>query len=646
MSSRILSLLPSTTEIVGALGLADRLVGVTHECDVCPDEKGMERLIARGVERVTTAHINPHVMSQHAIDDAVKSSLSAGLSLYQLDEEAVRRSKPTVVLTQALCSVCAPAYDEVRQVCQALGAALADDAGGEPAVLSLEPSDLAAVGETFVTIGAAAGAEERGHALKQEFEGKLRALQAITATLARPKVLLLEWLDPPFSGGHWVPEQIQIAGGEPVTSGVGEKSTQLSWDAIEAADPDVVVVACCGFDLARNLEDTRRLLSQDGSEASRRFRSLRAVEQGRLYALDGNRYFARPAPSLAEGAAILARVIHAENPTVVSRLDELAFLPSEGTAWAHVPPFEANSVKRMPTVSPIENLHEQACAAGQTSYLDPATGYRVFTRLGLERRGTCCGCGCRHCPYGHVNVQDKAARIQQPAFLHRRERRSNEAPRHVLFWSGGKDSLLALRAWLRSRTAGGQDAELALDSLVLLTTFDAITRTVAHQEVPISDVERQARALDLDLVGVPLHAGMEYLERVRSGLERVTAEGERIESLVFGDLHLAHIREWREGALSQFGLRLDYPVWQVEQRDLMEDLVASDVPCVVSACPGDPPESSPVPVHVGSRFDHQLADSARRAGWDAFGENGEFHTLAQVWQVPRHRALGIAERSS
>jgi ATP-binding cassette subfamily B (MDR/TAP) protein 1 len=266
----------------------------------------------------------------------------------------------------------------------------------------------------------------------------------------------------------------------------------------------------------------------------------------------------------------------------------------------------------------------------------------VFTRLALEKRASCCGCGCRHCPYGHVNVEDKAARIQQPAFLHRRaQRAAPEQPRHVLFWSGGKDSLLALRAWLRTQSRqGAQSAAHALDSLLLLTTFDATTRIVAHQEVFIGDIQRQAQALDLDLVGVPLHPGMAYLERVQSGLDCVKSEGNRIASLVFGDLHLAHIKEWRDAALSHFG-SLDYPLWQVDQQTLLEELVSSGVPCIVSACPGTPAEPAAAGVEVGRRFDRQLAEAAARAGWDPFGENGEFHTLAEVWRVTASRALGL-----
>jgi len=483
-------------------------------------------------------------------------------------------------------------------------------------------------------------------ALKRAFEQKLDAVRAITAGLAAPRVLLLEWLDPPFNAGHWVPEQIEAAGGDPVTGTRGGKSKQLSWDEVEAADPDVIVVACCGFDLARNARDLATLLlDTSAAEASRRFRALRAVRAGRLYALDGNRYYARPAPSLAEGALVLARVIHAGNPKLVERFEKLGFLPEEGVAWAEatLPGGPANTPpSHSDQATGFGVLHDQACALGQLTYTDPDTGYRVFTRVGLERRGTCCGCGCRHCPYGHANVVDKAARIQEPAFLHRRTRSAQRDPvQHVLFWSGGKDSLLALRTWLRPRLDGSAAQEQALASLTLLTTFDAKTRIVAHQEVNIADVQRQARALDLDLVGVPLHPGMPYLERVEAGLDRITSDGACVESLIFGDLHLDHVKAWRDSALGGLGYRLEYPLWQVSEQVLLDDLAASGVPCVLSACPGKPPEPALAGVEVGRPFDGQLVEAVRRAGWDAFGENGEFHTLAQVWLTSRERALGI-----
>lgn len=654
-SPRVVSLLPSATEIVGALGMSEVLVGVTHECDVCPDPDGMRRLLARGVERVTLSEIQPHAMTQQAIDLAVKNSLSEGLSLYALDEAAFARARPSVVLTQALCSVCAPDYVGVRQFCQRLARELASDSDISPEVVNLEPSTLADVAGTFLTVAEACGVPERGVALKRELERKLDAVRAAVRGASTPRVLLLEWLDPPFNAGHWVPEQIEAAGGMPLATSVASKSKELSWEAIEAADPDVIAVACCGFDLARNRADVEALLA-GAAAGNARFRALRAVRAGRVFALDGNRYYARPAPSLAEGTALLARVLHADNSEIGARLARLwpdgsDGLLAEGTAWARVVPgatsasaasASATSASAAGEPEGFAELHEQACALGQSTYLDPVTGYRVFTRLGLARRGTCCGCGCRHCPYGHVRVADKAARIQQPAFLHRRSSGADDRrPRHVLFWSGGKDSLLALRAWLRARRDEGISVEAALDSLVLLTTFDAKTRSVAHQEVSIHDVQRQAHALDLDLLGVPLHPGMSYLERVAAGLKRIESDAGAIESLVFGDLHLEHVKAWRDSELGRLGYRLDYPVWRLGERVLLDDLWSSGVPCVVSACPGKP-GAAPVPgIGVGRPFDAELVRLLRAAGWDAFGEEGEFHTLAQVWMTSPERALGV-----
>jgi len=640
---RIVSLLPSATEIVGALGVSHLLVGVTHECDVCPDAVGMQRLLESGVERVTVSDIQPHAMAQADIDRAVKRSLSEGLSLYALKEDVLARVRPSVVLTQALCSVCAPDYASVQQLCQRLAARFVSDAEQPPEVVNLEPSTLADVADTFLSVARAVGVSDRGEALKREFEHKLALVRAAVRGEPAPRVLLLEWLDPPFNAGHWVPEQIEAAGGVPLSGSAADKSKELSWDAIEAADPDVIVVACCGFDLARNRADVAALLAGEGP-ASQRLRGLRAVQEGRLFALDGNRYYARPAPSLAEGAAVLARVMHDARPRVVAELAGLGWLPSEDIAWARVVQ-PAPRARKAPVeaAASFAALHARACALGQLSYVDPETGFRVFTQLGLERRGTCCGCGCRHCPYGHAQVRDKAARIQQPAFLHRRRRTARpDLARHVLFWSGGKDSLLALRAWLRARRDENRlTLDQALDSLVLLTTFDAKTRVVAHQEVSIADVVRQAEALGLDLLGVPLHPGMAYLERVEAGLARAAAEAGNIASLVFGDLHLEHVRAWRDSELSGFGYPLEYPLWRLDQGALLDDLWASGVPCVLSACPGKPECPPIVGVGVGRRFDVELVQVLRDAGWDAFGEAGEFHTLAQVWLTTPGRALGL-----
>ena len=312
---RVASLLPSTTEILGCLGLSDAIVGVTHECDLCPDQAGLARVLASGkAARLTTSDINPHSMTQGSIDAAVKRSVSSGISLYSIREEELKLAQPTVVLTQALCHVCAVDTAEVEATCRSLAAEL----GAGVDVVSLEPGTLAEVANSFVRVASACGFRDRGEQLRDEFLQRLAALEALSPRGAAkysspssspppPRLLLLEWLDPPFDGGHWVPEQIRAAGCVPVpdSSAVtpGRKSAEITWEDVAAADPDVVVVACCGFDAERNASDAERMLSNPEHPLAK----LRAARQGRVYAVDGNRYFARPSPSLAAGAAILAR---------------------------------------------------------------------------------------------------------------------------------------------------------------------------------------------------------------------------------------------------------------------------------------------------------------------------------------------------
>ena len=206
------------------------------------------------------------------------------------------------------------------------------------------------------------------------------------------------------------------------------------------------------------------------------------------------------------------------------------------------------------------SLHAGACAKGEKFYTDPASGYMVMTKDVHLARGKCCGSGCRHCPYSHINVKDKASRIQNPALMHTPA--SGIADNVVvLMWSGGKDSFLALRAMLRP---GGRLCKVGPSGVVLLTTFDAATRMVAHQDVSAHDIERQARHLDLGLVGVPLHrnAGAEYVQRLKEALDVVRSAGCSIDNLACGDLHLEHIRSWREDAVGKgLGIRILYPVW-------------------------------------------------------------------------------------
>lgn len=254
------------------------------------------------------------------------------------------------------------------------------------------------------------------------------------------------------------------------------------------------------------------------------------------------------------------------------------------------------------------SLHDEACARGASHYVDADTGRLVFTAVGLKARGRCCGCGCRHCPFAHANVQDKLSRIQQPALLHS----SPEAPAGpvtVLFWSGGKDSLMSLTA-LRSQG----------HRVVLLTTFDAATRMLAHQAVHLRDVLAQAKALRVPLVGVPLHPGDDYVDRVRAGLACVE---DAVAGLAFGDIHLESIRQWREETLAGLVSETHYPLWGLSAPELWARWCGTGAKAVISASR----DGAPAGLRVGDAFTADSIAAAKQAGWDPFGEHGEFHTL-------------------
>ncbi|WP_298336405.1 DUF5522 domain-containing protein [uncultured Erythrobacter sp.] len=257
------------------------------------------------------------------------------------------------------------------------------------------------------------------------------------------------------------------------------------------------------------------------------------------------------------------------------------------------------------------SLHEEACNRGETIYTDPKTGFVVFTRVGLTERGKCCGAGCRHCPFGHESVPTKrrSQRIQQPAWL-TGSRPNGSGETVILFWSGGKDSFLAYRALMEKQRFAP----------VLLTTFDVRTRIIAHQELLIDDVINQAEALGVPLIGVPLHSGRDYVEQLVPALDLMPA----CKYLAFGDLHLEHIRNWREEAFKAnertVAMSLEFPLWRADYAMLLEDLAASGAQCKISAIVADLPG-----VAVGDDYDANLI-AKLPAGVDAFGENGEFHT--------------------
>jgi len=284
---RIVSLLPSATEIVGALGLADRLVAITHECDYPP-----EALL--GVPRITANRLPPEVSGSREIDAAVRASMATGHGIYALDEARMAELEPDLILTQELCRVCAVAYPTVLEAARSAGGA------DGPVVVSLEPHSLDDVFATMEIVARLAGVEERG-------AGVVADLRRRVAGIERPhrsrRVAMVEWLDPLFAPGHWVPEQVERAGGASVIGWAGEPSREVAWSAVAEADPEVVVLGLCGFDLDKSLREWASFGPPEPLTATTAWRD------GELWAIDGSAYVSRPGPRLVDGIEILAAVL-------------------------------------------------------------------------------------------------------------------------------------------------------------------------------------------------------------------------------------------------------------------------------------------------------------------------------------------------
>ncbi len=284
---RIVSLLPSATEIICALGLGDALVGVSHECDWPPP--------VRALPVLTSAAIPPGLPSGET-DRLVRERLARGEGLYALDTALMQQLQPTLIVTQALCEVCSIALPEVLRAARTLPT--------HPPVLSLEPGCIAEIFDDIARVASAAGVPGRAAALVDGLRGRLDAVRRAVAGRELPRVALLEWLDPPFVAGHWGPEMIAVAGGTDTLGVAGEKSAHIRWERLREAAPDVIVVAPCGFDSAHARADlaVAPLPSWWGD--------LPAVRSGRVFVMDGNAHISRPGPRVVEGAEILARLLH------------------------------------------------------------------------------------------------------------------------------------------------------------------------------------------------------------------------------------------------------------------------------------------------------------------------------------------------
>jgi iron complex transport system substrate-binding protein len=287
------SLLPSATEICFALGLGDEIVGRTHECDYPPEAADIP-VMTSDVGAVATA-------TSRQINDRVAASVHGGESIYRLDVEALARADPDLILTQELCDVCAVSYRDVAQAVKL--------AGTDSQIISLEPTSIEGIFNSISTVGAYAEAEDEAVGLIELLRERLarienRVLERRLAGMPPRRVVSLEWLDPPFAAGHWVPEQVRRAGGWDLLGTPGEPAVETSWQSVRDVEPEVLILMPCGFDAHRTVDEWH-------SGAANRpawLDQMAALSEGEIYAVDGSSYFSRPGPRVVDGIALLAEI--------------------------------------------------------------------------------------------------------------------------------------------------------------------------------------------------------------------------------------------------------------------------------------------------------------------------------------------------
>lgn len=279
-----MSLVPHATELLFALGLGDQVIAVTHECDYPPAALRLPRV---------TRDVLPHGLSAGEIDAAVRERTAQGEAIYELDEDALRALEPDLIVTQALCPVCAVSFQDVAK--------LAAKLPSKPRVISLDPHTLGETLGDVRTLAEATDRRERGIELVGEIAARIEEVKLAVRSAIRPRVVALEWLDPVFVAGHWTPQLIELAGGEDLLGLPGEHSITVSWEAVIEAAPEIVVVMPCGYDASRAhleaLEHAERLTS---------------IGAGRVVAVNASAYFSRPGPRLIDGLELLAHILHPE----------------------------------------------------------------------------------------------------------------------------------------------------------------------------------------------------------------------------------------------------------------------------------------------------------------------------------------------
>jgi len=286
---RICSLLPSATEVIALLGLSDELVGISHECDYPPS--------VRSVPIMVEPMIPPHGLVSADIDRQVSQLVASGQRLYRLKDNLLRQAQPDLILSQDLCHVCAVTPDQLHDALCSMPR--------QPTVLTLNPSAVHDVIDDVVRIGDAANRSAEGHRLAAHLRDRIEAVHARVQRIAhRPRVVCIEWLSPLYAAGHWVPEMVQLAGGQDVLAQPGSPSRVVTWNEVLAAAPDVLIVMPCGFSVERTQEELFQLMQQSGQ-----WRLSPDLEQ-HTFLVDAASYFSRPGPRLIDGVELLAAILH------------------------------------------------------------------------------------------------------------------------------------------------------------------------------------------------------------------------------------------------------------------------------------------------------------------------------------------------
>ncbi len=288
---KIVSLLPSATEIVYALGLGDQLVAVTHECDYPPE--------AREKPVITSSALDHAKGSNVQIHEGITGLVHEGKSIYHLDRELLRTLNPDLILTQELCDVCAVSYNIVQEAAKILE--------GDVEIISLEPHFFNDILANIRLVGQKTGKEKQADDVISKFEERINFIVTHTSHITeRPKVYCMEWLEPPFAAGHWIPEMVSMAGGKEGLGQLGQESEQIEWQEVLEFSPEIIILMPCGFDLKGTLEACSLLYNLPG------WKELPAVQNDGVFAVDGSSYFNRPGPRIIDGLEILAQIIHPE----------------------------------------------------------------------------------------------------------------------------------------------------------------------------------------------------------------------------------------------------------------------------------------------------------------------------------------------